>query len=91
MLHNLPACEQSVVVKHVAETLEGMLHVASSDENDSPIEHFALVTKRIQYIEVLMENFRPGETALKQQLPQGICMSSMYCFIIEMTVSHHST
>ena len=71
---------QLTVTKHVAKTIQSVLAPAVQESTCGCGFEDTSLLKGIQYIEVLMENFVPGEMAMKMQLPLGLVL--MCCVLI---------
>lgn len=69
---------QLTVTKHVVKTIRAMLVPAVQESTSGRGFEDTSLLKGVQYIEVLMENFVPGEMAMKMQLPLGIIINMLY-------------
>ena len=64
--------KQRDVVKTVSLTIAAMFGEYEPDCGASYSEFSAVIVRKVEYLEVLMENFKLGEEALKCQLPVGM-------------------
>ena len=71
IFQGLPGSEQEEVLKIVSANIAGVFSVSQPDCGASYSEYSAVIGRKIEYLEALMENFKLGEAALKQQLPIG--------------------
>ena len=59
------------MLKIIAANIARVFNESQPDCGVSYSEYSAVVERKVEYLEALMENFKLGEAALKQQLPIG--------------------
>ena len=72
IFQGLPESEQVDVLKTISANIVRVF--GKSQQPDCGVnygEYSMVVGRKIEYLEALMENFKLGEAALKQQLPIG--------------------
>ena len=63
--------KQRDVVKTVSSTIAAVFSEGAPECHAGSSEFSVVVVRKVEYLEVLTENFKLGEAALKQQLPVG--------------------
>jgi hypothetical protein len=72
IFQGLSESEKEGVLKIISVTIARVFYGRSEpDCETSYSEYSTAVGRKIEYLEALMENFKLGEAALKQQLPVG--------------------
>ena len=71
IFQGLPGSEQEGVIKVISVTIARVFCGSQPNYETSYGEYSTAVGRKIEYLEALMENFKLGEAALKQQLPVG--------------------
>ena len=71
IFQGLPESQQEGVLKIISANIATVFGKSQPDSEASCSEYSTGVGRKIEYLEALMENFKLGEAALKQQLPIG--------------------
>ena len=72
IFQGLPGSEQEGVMKVISVTIAQVFCGSQQPDCETSYgEYSTAVGRKVEYLEALMENFKLGEAALKQQLPVG--------------------
>lgn len=90
IFQGLPEPEREGVVKSISSNVVAVFSECEPEVGVSYSNYSAVVGRKVEYLEALMENFKLGEAALRHQLPTGkntlAYMYTVLFFIFDDTV-----